>query len=192
MPPETEPWPEVAELGRRRRTLGVSQGTLARAAGVSQSLVAKVERGRIEPSYRNMLRLFAALEGLSADRPAETTVGRLATRAVLRIGPRDRVTEAAHLLRRHALSQLPVTEGDLVVGSLTDRMVVDCLADPARVRRLTRLTVGEVMGEPFPQLDRTASVAMAATLLRHVPAILITDRGRPAGILTHSDLFKRL
>ncbi|MHB8352343.1 MAG: CBS domain-containing protein [Thermoplasmata archaeon] len=192
MAPGIEPLPDVTELGRRRRTLGVSQGKLARAAGVSQSLVAKIERGRVEPSYRNMLRLFAALDGLSEERPAEAAVGRLATRAVLRIGPSDRVTEAAHLLRRHALSQMPVTEGELVVGSLTDRMVVDCLADPARVGRLARLTVGEVMGEPFPQLDRSASVAMAATLLRHVPAILITDRGRPAGILTHSDLFKRL
>lgn len=191
MGPGSEPLPDVADLGRRRRTLGVSQAALARAAGVSQSFVAKIERGRVEPSYRSVRALVAALDALAADRPTET-VGRLATRAVVRIGPADRVTEAAHLLRRHALSQLPVTEGELVVGSLTDRMVVDCLADPARVGRLARLTVGEVMGEPFPQLDRSAPVAVAATLLGHVPAILITDRGRPAGILTHSDLFKRL
>ncbi len=191
MGPGTEPLPDVADLGRRRRTLGVSQAALARAAGVSQSSVAKIERGRVEPSYRSVRALLAALDALAADRPSET-VGRLATRAVVRIGPADRVTEAAHLLRRHALSQLPVTEGELVVGSLTDRMVVDCLTDPARVGRLARLTVGEVMGEPFPQLDRSAPVAVAATLLRHVPAVLVTDRGRPAGILTHSDLFKRL
>jgi predicted transcriptional regulator len=189
--PGTEPLPDVADLGRRRRTLGVSQAALARAVGVSQSSVAKIERGRVEPSYRSVRALLAALDALAADRPSET-VGRLATRAVVRIGPADRVTEAAHLLRRHALSQLPVTEGELVVGSLTDRMVVDCLTDPARVGRLARLTVGEVMGEPFPQLDRSAPVAVAATLLRHVPAVLVTDRGRPAGILTHSDLFKRL
>jgi predicted transcriptional regulator len=71
-------------------------------------------------------------------------------------------------------------------------VVVNCLADPTRVGRLARLTVGEIMEEPFPQLDRATPSRVAAALLRHVPAILVTDRGRPSGILTQSDLFKAI
>jgi predicted transcriptional regulator len=185
--------PAITEIRRRRRALGVGQGALARAAGVSQSLVAKVERGRVEPSYRAIVALFHALEELErAEQHTDRTIGSLATATFVRVTRSTRVTEAAHLLRRHAISQMPVMDGELVVGALTDRVVVNCLADPAQVGRLPRLTVGEIMEEPFPQLDRATPSRVAAALLRHVPAILVTDRGRPSGILTQSDLFKAI
>lgn len=192
MPAPTTVLPSIAELRDRRRALGVTQGRLAQTAGVSQSLVAKVERGRVEPSYRNVRALLAALDTLEGAHRPEPSVGTLATRTVVQVRRSTLLTEAAHLLRRHAISQVPVMEGPLVVGSLTDRAVVECLTDPRRVARLPRLTVGEVMEEPFPQLDRAAPRRVAAALLRHVPAILVTEAGRPAGILTHSDLFKGL
>lgn len=184
--------PALGEIRRRRRSLGIGQAALARAAGVSQSLVAKIERERVEPSYRNVLALLHALDEVErADRP-ETTVGRLATRSFVRVAPSTPLTEAAHLLRRHAISQMPVMDGELIVGSITDRVVVACLAQPRRLERLTRLTVGEVMQEPFPQLDARTPSGLAIPLLREVGAVLVTDRGRPAGILTQSDLFKSL
>jgi predicted transcriptional regulator len=183
--------PPLAEIRRRRRGLGLTQGALAREAGVSQSLVAKIERERVEPSYAAVAALLRALERLEGtDHERHRPIGPLATSTFVRVSRRTPVTEAAHLLRRHAISQLPVVEGELVIGSITDRAVVNCLADPARVRRLARLTVGEIMEEPFPQLDRGTSVRVAAALLRHVPAVVVTERGRPAGILTQSDLFK--
>ncbi|MGI0151870.1 MAG: CBS domain-containing protein [Thermoplasmata archaeon] len=193
MAPTEAGLPSLTEIRRRRRSLGLSQGTLAHAAGVSQSLVAKIEHGRVEPSYRAALALFHALEERErSEHHAERTIGGLATSSVVRVAPTARVTDAAHLLRRHAISQLPVMEGEVVVGSITDRVVVNCLADPERAGRLHRLSVADVMEEPFPQLDRATPSRVAASLLRHVPAILVTERGRPAGILTQSDLFKSL
>lgn len=192
MPNPTPALPSIAELRDRRRALGITQGRLAEAAGVSQSLVAKVERGRVEPSYRNVRAMLGALDALEGQHRPEPTVGSLATRTMVQVRRSTLLTEAAHLLRRHAISQVPVMDGPLVVGSLTDRTVVACLTEPRRVARLPRLTVGEVMEEPFPQLDRATPRRVAAALLRHVNAILVTDSGRPSGIVTHSDLFKGL
>jgi predicted transcriptional regulator len=185
-------FPPLSELRRRRRAFGASQTALARAAGVSQSLLAKIERTQVEPSYRKVLALFRALDELERMRRPDVTVGELSTRPLVRVGPSSLLTAAAHLLRRHAISQVPVMEDDLVVGSLTDRTIVECLADPARAHRLARLRVAEVMGDPFPQLDRSSSSQLAAVLLGRVPAVLVTERGRPAGIVTQSDLFKSI
>lgn len=195
MPLQAENFPRpgsvpLTEIRRRRVTAGMTQGELARAAGVSQSLVAKIERGRVDPSYRNVVALMAVLDDHLAHAVKEVTAGRLATRNVVDLPSRALLIEAARTLRRHSISQLPVVDHGVVVGSLTDRRVVECIADPGTASRLDRLLVKEVMEEPFPQLDASTPGRIAAELLRHVPAVLVTDRGRPVGILTQSDLFK--
>ena len=53
---------ELKDIGRRRRQLGLKQVELARLAGVSQSLIAKVERGKIDLAYSKAQEIFRALE----------------------------------------------------------------------------------------------------------------------------------
>ena len=52
----------LALIGKLRRQLGLTQKELARKAGVSQSLIAKVESGLIDPAYSKVVQLFQALE----------------------------------------------------------------------------------------------------------------------------------
>ena len=42
---------ELNEISRLRKQLGLTQAELAKLSGVSQSLIAKLEAGKIEPSY---------------------------------------------------------------------------------------------------------------------------------------------
>src|SRR5882762_7646593 len=58
--------------------------------------------------------------------------------------------------------------------------------DPARIR------VDEVMEPAFPQVDSKAPVELAAGLLRHYDAVLVTAKGEVTGIVTKSDLMKLL
>ncbi|MBI2575829.1 helix-turn-helix domain-containing protein, partial [Candidatus Woesearchaeota archaeon] len=43
--------PELANIKTLRKKLGLTQSGFAGQVGVSQSLVAKIEAGRIDPSY---------------------------------------------------------------------------------------------------------------------------------------------
>ena len=192
MPIANRSLPPVSEIRRRRRQLGLSQVELANASGVSQSFLAKIERGAVEPSYRNVAAILTALEGFVDEHAREVTVGELATRSLVSVRRSTLVTEAAHVLRRHAISQVPVVEDGFVVGALTDRVIVECLTDAERIARLPRLTVGEVLEAPFPQVDAGTPSHVAAALLRHVPAVLVTRGGRLSGIVTQSDLLKRI
>jgi predicted transcriptional regulator len=42
--------------------LGLTQGQLAKIAGVSQSFIAKIESGKIDPSYSKVKTIFDVLD----------------------------------------------------------------------------------------------------------------------------------
>lgn len=51
-----------SELRTKRRELAFTQQQLAKQATVSQSLVAKIERGLVDPNFSSMLKLSQALD----------------------------------------------------------------------------------------------------------------------------------
>ena len=53
---------ELTRIKQMRRNLELTQTELAKLSGVSQSLIAKIERGNIEPSYTIARKIFAVLE----------------------------------------------------------------------------------------------------------------------------------
>ena len=50
--------PELSEIKAKRKHLGLSQSGLSVKTGVSQSLIAKLEAGKISPSYLSAKKIF--------------------------------------------------------------------------------------------------------------------------------------
>ena len=59
---------EPRQLRKIRTQLGYTQGGLAKAAGVSQSIIAKIEAGSVDPTYNTLSAISRALVAGSADR----------------------------------------------------------------------------------------------------------------------------
>ena len=57
-------FPTLEDIAKRRRQLGLKQSELAKAAGVSQSLIAKLEAGTIDCSYTKVKTIFDVLDRL--------------------------------------------------------------------------------------------------------------------------------
>ena len=57
-------FPTLEDIAKRRRQLGLKQSELAKMAGVSQSLIAKLEAGTIDSSYTKVKTIFDILERL--------------------------------------------------------------------------------------------------------------------------------
>ncbi|MDG6899642.1 MAG: helix-turn-helix domain-containing protein, partial [Nitrososphaerota archaeon] len=57
---------EPRQLKKVRNQLGYTQGRLAREAGVSQSIVAKIEAGSVDPSYSTIAAISKALSSGSS------------------------------------------------------------------------------------------------------------------------------
>jgi cystathionine beta-synthase len=135
------------------------------------------------------------------ERQSDRTVGDVlhAKRAAGEIPPlvvvqtRQPVRDAIGLLHEHRVSQLPVvshTDRFAVVGSIGERGLLKHAADDPAIMGTP---IVDVMEPPFPAVAATDPVREAVELLSgDRQALLVTDRGRPAGIVTRADLLEAL
>lgn len=122
----------------------------------------------------------------SADSPAYQNVGVITTtRELLSVTPQDDLITAFSLMGSHGISQLPVLQNGLQVGSIHESTLMRVTHDG----RLSSRPVGELMAQPFPELESEASLDEAyRLLLSGHSAILVTERGLPRQVVTRFDL----
>jgi cystathionine beta-synthase len=105
----------------------------------------------------------------------------------------QKVKDAIALLHEHRVSQLPVvshTDPGAVVGSIGERGLLKHAADNPGIMATP---IVDVMEPPFPAVAATDPVREAVELLTgDRQALLVTERGRPNGIVTRADLLEAL
>jgi predicted transcriptional regulator len=180
--------PRLEEISKRRRVLGLSQKHLARLAGVSQSMIAKIEAGKTEPSYPKTKAIFDTLDRIQREK--EPRSRDLLQPNVIGIGEDDPVSKAANIMKDTGVSQLPVFSGRNIVGSIAEKAIMDRIVSGISPRELSSVPVSKVMTEAFPQIDEKAPLSLISTLLQYHPAILVMKRGQVAGIITKADLLR--
>lgn len=168
--------PRLEEISKRRRVLGLTQKHLARLAGVSQSMIAKIEAGSTEPSYLKTKAIFDTLDKMQRDK--EPRARDLLQAKVVGIGEDDLVSKAATIMKETGFSQLPVFSGPNIVGSIAEKAIMDRIVSGISPRELSSMHVSRVMTEAFPQIDDKAPLSLISTLLQYHPAILVMKRGK--------------
>ena len=179
--------PELSLIKKMRLRLGVRQAELAKAAGVSQSLIARLEAGTVDPSYSRARTIFLALEKLGAEKPLAAKD--LMTKHLVAIRPNAAVREAALLMRKKNISQLPVGDHDVFVGSISEKTILEKVTSGS-VENVSLTPVKEIMDEPFPQVDERTPLSVISLLLEYNTAVLVTDKGKATGIIARSDVLK--
>jgi predicted transcriptional regulator len=180
--------PPVQEIKKRRIALGISQKKLANNVGASQSLVAKIESNRVNPSYDVVKKIFEYLEHL--EQPKTGLAKDVEKRDLVWVKKGERVREAAEKMRLHGFSQLPVRDDreDICVGSISERQIVQGILKETDPKQFYEKPVSEIMQEQFPVVDEGLAVTAVALLLQHSQAILTARKGKIVGIITPSDL----
>jgi predicted transcriptional regulator len=181
-------FPELDEIKKRRQKLGMRQNGLAKKSGVSQSLIAKIESGRVKPGYENVKRIFDAL--FAAEEEGSAKADSMMTRAIVAVCPKDKVSLAIKLLREKSLSQLPVVISGKLVGAISEGTIVDRIEAGTPHAQLSKMSVSEVMEPPFPTLPPGAPVHLAAELLKYNSAVVIVGGRGIEGIITKADMLK--
>jgi len=160
--------PEFATLAvhlkMKRKLHGWSQHTLAQKAGVSQSLIAKLEQQANTPNYQSIWNIWKALQEDEIDE--KISIRGLPSR-IVSVDATDTVHTAGQLMKQHDFSQLPVTHHDHYIGMVTSKNIVGI--DPAT-------KVSEVM-QDITILSRHAPRAAIETLVIKYNAILLRGEG---------------
>ena len=115
---------------------------------------------------------------------------RAADRELVSVPADMTLDDAIGVMREHAISQVPVMEGEEVVGSLIEQDILHALMeDPDARARL----VGDLMAPPFPIVDASSPVqTFAGGLGGDRPAVLVRNGAGALAILTRSDLIGTL
>jgi predicted transcriptional regulator len=175
---------ELEEIKKIRKKLGMTQTELANRAGVSQSLIAKIESGRIDPTYTKTKKIFAALSEL--EKKEEIKAEQIMTGRIISIGPNEPIKEAISKMKKFQISQLPVIEDSKLIGLVSESTILDALLNPKSTR------VRDIMQESPPIVSKTTSIQVVSNLLKHYPMVLVSEEGKLIGLITKSDLLGKL
>ncbi|MCL4452762.1 CBS domain-containing protein [Ferroplasma sp.] len=184
--------PSIEELRKMRKSLGISQKELARISGVSQSYIARLEKGEINPAYDKVRKIFEYLN-TSGNRARDIDIKAefIMTKDVDTCEMNDSIISALNKMREKGYSQLPVVTSDKrIIGTITESDINDMLIKGTSIESLKLLTVKKVMGKVLPQLDKNSPISMIYPLLKYSNAVLIVDGAELKGIITKADVLK--
>ena len=178
--------PEIEEIKRRRKKLGITQKDLAKMLGVSQPLIARIESGTIDPKLSLIKKIFSILEVME---------GKINARNIMHspvkfVSPYTTVKEAIENMRADGISQLPVSEGIKIVGSITESSIVKIIL--SRGLDAGDMKLKEFIEEPFPFVSPEEGLETISKLLLNSPALLVIENDDIIGIITKHDVMKAL
>jgi cystathionine beta-synthase len=135
--------------------------------------------------------------GFLAPPSDEPSVGEVLTRKggelpqLVHVHPDETVGAAISVLREYGVSQLPVIKEEPpvmaaeVVGAVVEREVLDAVfADRAALDE----PVARHMSPPLPTVGAGEGLSVVIPILEAAAAALVLDDGKPAGIVTRSDV----
>lgn len=180
--------PSLDEISKRRRVLGLTQSKLSTLSNVSQSLIAKIERGKIDPTYSRIRRIFDCLENMEKD--SGKSVKDVMSTRIIKVSKDVKIDKAVRLMKDNDVSQIVVVSRGKIVGSILDGLIIDRVAAGEDAAKLSTRKVEEVMNEPFPQVSENTPINIISPLFHHNNAVLVMKKSKVVGIVTKADLLK--
>ena len=174
------------ELRNLRRRFRLTQKELAQKAGVSQSLIARIENKTVDPRLSTVRRIFNAITSIQSERKKAKDVMHS---PVVTIDAMDTIKSAITLMKKYAISQLPVLRENKIIGSIQESTLLDKLVDSKDSARFFSNSIYNIMEKAFPVVEPDADVNYVVNVLSHEnSAVLVIDNKKIAGIITKIDL----
>jgi predicted transcriptional regulator len=177
---------EISSLKQIRKQLGLTQTEFAKESGVSQSLIAKIEAGNIDPTYSRVQQIFEALDRLSKRK--ELSANDVMQKNIMTAKPGDRIVEIVKMMHKKAISQVPVVDGKNIVGLVTEKELLDKIGDA----NVHELKAKDVMISPPPIVNEDTKMSVLTSLIRYYPILIVAKKGELVGVVTKSDLLNKI
>jgi len=178
--------PELSEIKSLRKKAKLTQAFLAEKTGVSQSLIAKIESRKVVPAYDKAKKLFDFFESVV---PRQEKVALdFMSKKVVSVKPDDSVKEAAKIMRKHAVSQLPVIDDGKNLGTVSEENLLKIINSEKGTDDAKSMLVQDIMSEAMPVVQKNTPYHALSSLLEYNKGVLVGEKGRIIGIITKSDL----
>lgn len=178
--------PTPEDIKKQRIHLNLTQNELARLAGVSQPLIARIESGDVDPRLSTLNKIFCAFQATAKGKVLAVD---LMHTPVIHTHPDSSVEEAVDIMEKEGFSQVPVIENGIPVGSISSDRVVHSLTE-RNTEKLSNKQVREIMSGSFPTVSKDTEVSTISHLLEQSHAVLVVERGKVVGVVTQHDVMK--
>lgn len=177
--------PTPDDIRRMRIMAGLTQKELAERAGVSQSLIARIEAGTVDPRLSTLRKILKALIPSMGDLRAEHVMHK----PVIWVDADEPVRNVVELMERYGISQIPVLEEGNVVGTIHESTLLRYFLKTKNPSLLFNKRAREVMDEALPMVSPSTSISDVLALLSgDKPAVLVVNGGKLVGIITKIDI----
>jgi len=177
---------EPRQLKKIRTQLGFTQGELATAAGVSQSIIAKIEAGAVDPTYNTLSAVSRALAAGGAE--ARRKASDIMSSPVIGVHESTKLEECVDMMKNKGFSQIPVLSGRKMIGTISEGHIMSLVSASPDPRGVLTEKVGSHLMPSFPIVGRDAPVEALFSLFRYFPAVIVGSAEHPEGIITKIDL----
>lgn len=174
---------ELQNLKKMRVALDLTQHQFAKSAGVSQSLIAKIESGKVDPTYSKVKQIEEALHLLSSKK--ELSLEEVMTKKIITAKPSDKAIEVIKIMSSKNISQVPIVHGDNVIGLVSESSALE------NAEKLKHSTAAEIMDEAPLIVSANTALSVVSSLLKHYPIVLVKKKGVLTGVITKSDLLRK-
>ena len=179
--------PRLDSIKPARLKLGITQQKLASLTGVSTSMINQIESGRCQPSYSTARKIFEILWSLESH--SSMKAGDICSKEIAKLKTTDTLHDAIKKMQEFSISQIPVFDGQEVMGLITEDGLVKHLLDSDETQR-KKIKLSEVMEPRPPIVDYNVPVKTLVTLVRFSKCILVSKQSKIIGIITASDTLK--
>lgn len=159
-------------------------------AGVSTSMINQIESGRSRPSYDTAKKIFDSLANLEG-RSSSHSAGDFCSKSIVKLSPSDTLHDAVRKMQKMSISQIPVFNGEELVGLVSEDSIINHIADVGEAE-IRNATLEQVMDPVPPVVDYDTPANILVPLIRYSKCILISKKSKMVGIITASDTLKMM
>ncbi len=177
----------VYDFKKRRLNLNLSQVKFAKLANLSQSIINKLENGKIDPTFSTILKIERALseqENLSNLNAKEIMVDK-----ILSVDVNTKIAEVMNLMLKEDYSQILVSKNKKIIGCLYENSILSTISKKIDIYSIDVESYIEDLPVIVP-LNYSVSDLSYIFSNKKTKFVLVGDLTKIVGIITKSDLFK--
>ena len=182
--------PSIESIKQQRLKINMTQKELANLVGVSTSMINQIESGRSAPSYNTAKKIFEVLE---KQERANAKVGdnalELCSQKIVKLKPTNTLAEAIIKLKKEKISQIPIFNGDTVVGTISEPVIVSHINEPTFNKKMK---IEDIMESKPPIVEFDTPAEVLVPLVKYSKCILVSKGPKIIGIITATDLLREI
>lgn len=103
----------------------------------------------------------------------------------------DKVRQALHLMKEYDISQMPVMDGEEIVGSVSENTILTFILE--NPMNHAEKPVSDIMDDPFPMVSEDLAISkLNKYITKKIPAVMAKDKAGNVHILTKYDILQMI